>query len=284
MNLTFQQGTKLIVVDGADKYVYLVGDATASQTYIETSRSVKTLHNPIVVDDTFSTEKSNVSFSFSIHLGDSEVDAGILKWFGMLEVSNKFMLSTETALGQMPKSVDIYIDAGTTIYKISSCVGQNLSFSLARNTLLSLNITGIGVDLLEDTPPVGGVWHLQDSSKFYNAPVVVNNLPNLVAVTCELTRDIKWIKGQTTHNIGNIYLSNTPILDTMALAGSITVNKTGGSRTYTPDTSINIKYGTSFEINLDSCNLTERWDLGNIHKLIMDYKLLPKAANSYITF
>lgn len=282
MSLTFRQGTKVILDTGTNRYVIPVSAATASQTYVESNKKVKTLHSPNLFTHTFATEKSSVALSFSMYVGSE--DMGILEWFGFALSNGRYINTGIMNLGDTPKQFDIYIDAGYTVYKVKACVGQNISLLLDRKNLLTMSITGVGEDIEATSLPSGGIWKTQDTSSFYNAPLTVSGYPDIVAVTCEITRNISWVRNKSTHDIGSIYKVNTPIIQDMSISGSITKNKTNNNLGYLPNESILISYGSTFKINMDACNTTDRWDMSEIHKVITDYKVLPTAVDTYITF
>ncbi len=283
MAITFQQGTKLIIDDGTDRYLIAVSSATASQSFTESSRAVKTIHNPVVVEDTFTTAKGSANLSFSCYIGDGEAEDSILELFGFVWSAGKYVLSTNN---NTVNTADIYIDAGNTVYKLDTCVGENISFKLSRKELLSIDVSAKAVELIAGVPlPTNGVLHQQNLASLYNNTINIPGFSDVVTVTCELTRDIRWLSQKSIHDIGSIYLPRNPVLGTLSMSGSITRNKKDNNNSYSNSgVPITIEYGDTFKINLDQCNTTDRWDLGEVHKNVTDYKLMPTASNTYITF
>lgn len=276
--LTFQQGTKLIIDNGVDRYELLIGSGTASQTFLETVQNVKTLHAPNLFERSFSTEKGAVNLSFMCQLS---TDSVLLEWFGFDASGSNHIIDP---LYNTLRGYDVYIQALGTIYRLSDCVGQNISFSLGRTGLLQADITGVAsnIDIVGSIPATGGLIPQTD---FYNGSIVIPGFSNLVSVTCEVTRNIKWAGTKSIFDIGNIYTQKNAVLDSMAISGSITQNKVDDTDTNNPeDFQVLIQYGDSFEIKLASCNSTSRWDMAAIHKRVTDYKLQPTAGNSYIKF
>jgi hypothetical protein len=276
--LTFQQGTKLIIDNGIDRYELLIGSGTASQTFLETTQKIKTLHAPNLIERSFSNEKGAVNLSFMCQLS---TDSVLMEWFGFDASGSNHQIDP---LYNTLRGYDVYIQAPGTIYRLSGCIGQNISFSLSRTGILQANITGLAasIDMVGSVPTTGS---LVPQTDFYNAAIVIPGFENLVSVTCEITRNITWAGKKSIFDIGSIYTPKNAVLDSMAISGSITQNKIDDTDTdNAEDFPVQIQYGSSFEINLASCNSTSRWDMGAIHKRVTDYKLQPTAGNSYIKF
>ena len=276
--LTFQQGTKLIIDNGTDRYEILISSGSASQTFLENSQSVKTIHNPNVIDRTFSTEKGAVNVNFTCQLSSDSV---LLEWFGF-EVSNgKHIINPNyNAL----KGYNVYLQANGTTYRVLDCIGQNISFSLSRGGVLQASVSAVAsnLDIVSSIPSTGT---LITQGTFYNGAISIPGFPNLVSVTCEVTKEISWAGGKSIFDIGSIYTQKNAVFKSMAISGSVTQNKVDNVNTTTEeDVPVLIKYGSTFEINLASCSSTSRWDMGAIHKRVTDYKLQPTAVNSYIKF
>jgi len=269
--LTFQQGTKIVIDDGSDKYELLIGSGTATQTFVEAIQNVKTIHNPYLVERAFSTEKSVVNLSFDCHIAKDDI---ILSWFGINGIIDFLNTSIEF--------YDVYIVAAGTTYKLANCIGQNISFKISRKDVLTASITAVAPDIV--IVPNDTIVAIPQQP-FYNSTVIIDNFPRLESVSCEVTRSITWAGKKSLFDIGSIYTAKNAILESMAISGSITQNKVDDSDTSTSEfTPVRITYGDSFEINLAACNTTSRWDMASIHKKITEYKVQPYAVNSFIKF
>jgi hypothetical protein len=282
MALTLHRGSTIYLVNDANvAYRFQVSDVTASQTLQESKQVRKTIHEPNQVARTFVDERTPASLQFTINVDSSGTcEKVLLDWFGMPDVGGKASLN---ALATEAKKLEVYLDSGNTVYKLDNCVAENLEMSFERSSVLTWSVSAVASNLTADaTLPSFSQVIAQDSSKFFNAPVVVDGISNLVGVTFQVTRSIEWLKNKSIHDIGTIYKVSTPILNSIALSGKITTNKTDNSTNYTPDTSVVIRYGNSFIVNLDSCNTTDRWSMEEIHKLIKDYKYL--SGQAYIQF
>jgi hypothetical protein len=276
--LTFQQGTKLIIDNGTNRHELLISAGTATQTFLESIQKVKTIHSPNTIERSFSNEKSAVNLSFTCNLAS---DAVLLEWFGFALSGNKHIINpfNNNAIGY-----DVYIQASGTVYKLASCIGQNISFAMSRKEILQASFTGIASDitLVSSIPSTGS---LVSQSQFYNGAIVVPGFAGLNSVTCEITREVSWAGKKSLFDIGNIYTPKNAVLSSMSISGSITQYKVGDTNTTNLENfPVSIQYGNSFEIKLDSCNSTSRWNMESIHQRVTDYKLQPTAGNSYIKF
>lgn len=283
MSFAFQQGTKLTMVYEDNRYQFLVSSVSASQTFVESSQNVKTLHNPNLVTRSFITEESTSSLDFELYLGSGTVEEAIVSWFGFHKLGQNNVVDLENI---NLKKCDMYVEApGQDPYVLYNCVGINISFSLSRKELLSIKVNATAPKL-EQAPyvPTVGTLFVQNSTEFYNAPITIGGFTNVSSVSCELTRDVQWIKQKTVHDIGSIYNVENAYLKSLALSGTITTFKTDTTKEQVPSTDITINYGDSFAIYMPSCVTTDRWDLGTVHTKATDYKLLPNAVGTYIKF
>jgi hypothetical protein len=276
-NLTFEKGTTLLLDDGTRVFEYLVSKATASQTFTEGSRKVKTIHNPLILDDTYVTEKGRATLTFSVYLESSECSRFILEWFGFPYIDGKNILNLNRDL----KTITGYIKSNGSTYKLSNCVAQTMSFIISPREVLRADITAT-CSLLEDSASSPAATSAQNYNNFYNSFIDIPSYPRVVSTTLEIVRDIDWLQQKSLHHLGSIYVSDTPIVSRLAIGGTIVVPKTDNAQVLNNDTPLLIKYGSILTVNLDHCNLTSRWEMGNYHTTNIDYKLLPISTASYI--
>jgi len=289
MGIAFKQGSALYISDGANKYKFLVGEATASQTFLDDRQEVKTLHDRSLVERSFSTEKSPASLNFSIHLAAGLPERELASWFDMPFISGtRHNIITSISLDAAPSQRDVFIETGSTVYRLKDAVAENLSFTIGSKDLLSANITATAPDLEDISSNLTEFNSLstvsQTSSGFRSDSVIIPGYSNIVGVTAELTRGISWLSQKSVFSIGSMYTVSTPMIDTLAVSGSITQIKLNNNKNYNPEALIDIQYGPSFNLRLDKCSVTERWDLGTYHRVIADYTILPSAINSFLTF
>lgn len=282
--LTFRQGTKIAILDGVNRYNFLAGSVVATQTFVEVSQPIKTIHNPNLVDNTYVNELGAANISFTCYVGEGSLESILLKWFGLIQNGEYYNIVPTNTL--VDTTFDLYIDSGNTIYKMAKVVGRGMSISISRKEVLMLTIDAMAsnIEIVSSIPTVPGSTFSQVSSDFQHGPVSLVGFPRVSEVSLEISRDISYIGAKTIFDIGSIYTQKTPILSSLSISGSITQYKTEDTREYSPSTSINITCGITTEILLTSCNTTDRWDMSTIHKKVTDYKLLPNSVASYIKF
>lgn len=279
MAFTFQQGTTVVITNGTTSRELLVGSISASQTYLEESRSVKTIHVPNNVQDTFTLSKSPVTFDMECHL--TRTDSMLLEWFGFAKTGGKYLI---LPAGTVLPVLDVYIKANGTIYKISSSYATSLSIRMDKTAPLSVAVSASGSNMVEVSSIPATTHSIQTRTEFIHGSISIDGLAHVGGVTCEITKDITWTNTKTIHTIlSGIYLSDKATCQDLAVGGSITNYKRDSSLGQTLGSSIVIRYEDLFELSFDKCKTLDRWDLsGSVHKKITDYKLLPSSGNAYI--
>jgi hypothetical protein len=293
MSITFKIGTTLYLTNDTHKYKFLVGDVTASQTFVESRQPIQTLHSRNLIERTFTTEKSSVSLNFSIFLGRGSPEKELAEWFGMpYDTGTKHDILPVIPLSAIPNMADVYLVSGSSTYRISKAVAENLSLTIAHNSILAASITATGADLEDITNDSGSMTTFngltevsQTASGFRVHDVIVPTFSNILGVTLELTRNISWMSQKSTEDIGSIYKVSKPTIGEMSISGSLTQIKLDNNNTnYSSDVPISIQYGPDFVISLSNCSTTERFDLGDYHRVVTDFVLLPNAVTSYLQF
>lgn len=279
MGFTFQYGTTLVLTNGITSRELLVSSITASQTYLEESRSVKTIHTPNNIQDTFTLSKSPASVEFECHLTDS--DDMLLEWFGFTKSSGVFTIPFNAAIPVL----DIFIKANGTIYKISSAYATTLSVRMDKTSALSVAVSATGTNLVEvpglSTPSLT----VQNRNDFIHGSITIDGYSSVGGVTCEITKDIAWINDKTIHSIlSGIHLNSKAVCQDLAVGGSITNYKRDSSLGQSLNTSVVITYAGLFKLSFDKCKTLDRWDMGDVHRKVTDYKLLPNSVNAFLQF
>jgi hypothetical protein len=278
MALTFAKGTTVILFNGTASRELLVESITASQTFLEDSRSVKTLHVPNNVQDTFTNQKSAVSVEFSCLL--TPTDSMLFEWFGFSRSGNRYNISpTNTNL----PTLTLFIKSPGTTYKVSTVYATTLGFKLDPNNVLGVTVSATGSDLVTDIAPTPTTR--QTRSDFLHGSLNLIGHSRLAGITCEVSKEISWVEDKTIHSIlAGIHKSTKAICTGLAIGGSITNYK----RDNTLGTSsgvVDLRYAGKFSIYLGACKFLDRWDLASdVHKKITDYKLLHTSTTNYVEF
>lgn len=278
MALTFSKGSTVILHNGTTSRKLLVESITASQTFLEDSRGVKTIQVPNNVQDTSSNSKSTVSLELSCHLTTS--DGMLLEWFGFVKSGNKFLIQPA---GTLVPVYTVYIVSGATVYQITNAYATTLSFKLDKERPLSISISATGNNLTQimSAPTPNST---QVSTDFIYGSLDVVGYSNVAGATCEISKTISWLNDKTIHAImAGFYYSNKAVCDELAIGGSLTFYKRDSTLSYAKEATVEIRYSDIFRLSFDKCKLLDRWDLGSdVHKKITDYKLQPTSGDAHI--
>lgn len=285
MSLTFQSGTTVILSDGVTSRELLVSSCSVSQTYLEESRSVKTLHSLNNVSDTFSNSKSEVSVEFSTYL--TKFDSLLLTWFGSSKSADRYNLQH---IGSAPNYLDIYIRANGSVYKVTKCVAASFVFSFdGRSGPLGIAVTAKGSDLsaLASLPAL--TITKQSYSDFITGGLTFSGLNTYIAgLTLEMNKSVSWVSDKTVHSVfsGGFYVPTNATLSEITIGGTLTRYKTNNTLpAYSTNFTVSLNYGGKFLINLSPCKMLSRWDTSDVvHKVMQDFKLLPNISTAYLEF
>lgn len=278
MALTFTQGSTVILHNGTTSRKLLVESITASQTFLEDSRGVKTIQVPNNVQDTSSNSKSTVSLELSCHLTTS--DSMLLEWFGFVRSGDRYLIQPA---GTLVPVYTVYIVSGTTVYQVTNAYATTLSFKMDKERPLSVSISATGNNLTQiASAPIPASTQINTEFMYGNLDVV--GYSNIAGATCEISKTIAWINDKTIHAImSGFYYSNKAVCDELAIGGSLTFYKRDDSLAYAKEAPVDIRYNDKFRLSFDRCKLLDRWDLGgDVHKKITDYKLQATSGDAHI--
>ncbi len=285
MALTFQAGTTVLLYNGTTGRELLVSSCTASQTYLEETRSVKTLHSPNNIPDTFSNSKSSVSVEMETYLTIN--DSMLLEWFGLAKSGNRY---TFNHLGNTPNTLTLFIKANGTTYSVSNCSLTNMVFKLdgrAGPLSVAVSCTGSDLTIVSSLPAMTSTK--QSRSDFITgALTALGSGTNISGVTLEIGKNVNWIQDKSLQKIysGQFYTPGAMYVDEANIGGTITKHKTNDTLpSYSTTTTVAITYGGRFTIYLAPCKILSRWDITEaVHKYMIDFKLLPNVSSAYVEF
>lgn len=273
----------MVLTNGTTSRRLLVDSASISQTFLEESKSVSTIHNDNVIAHTFTNSKSNPSVEFSVYLTNKE-DL-LFNWFGFPKVADKFFITPSKIL---PSNFDIYLLSSGSQYKVTGVHAMSISFNMGKDgpIKLTVNATGIDMEEIPSIPSFNGLT-TQSSADFRFQSLELVGSSYLGGFTLEITKDVAWRADKSLHSVlsGNIHTNTRAICNDLAISGSITNYKRDVGFSHTTSQNIQILYGDFMEVFLSPCRVFERLDLNSeVHRKISDYKLLPTTNNSYIKF
>lgn len=280
---TFQKGSVLFLTDGVSVgRTFLITAMSISQTFLEESKSVNTIHQRNIVLDTFTNSKSPVSVEFGCHLTRS--DGLLFEWLGFIPDGNgKYTVATNPSLNKL----DMYLITTTDKYKVSNAHLTTMSLQLSKSAPLTVELSAQGstFEQVTDIPVIAGS-SIQNSLEFAYGYLELVDSPTFGGITVEITRGVSWLSDRTVHDAlsPNYHVPTRAVVDDLSISGTIVYYKTDDSLDEAYDVPIDITYADDIQIYLDSCRYFERWETGEVYKKNRDFKLLPSSVNAYIQF
>lgn len=295
----FKRGTTFYLVYGGLKYTLDVfPDVTFSQTFSEESVTKRTLH---ALNDVFDgasiTRATPANFSLTVPLLDEE-DFQIV-----------FDLLIDYT-GNTIKSFDLYADSNHGIYKLDTCVFETGAFTIEKNEVLALALTGTAKQLTRvgthGVYTIPGSQQTRAAKRTYIIPhrlkvtVGGSTLDYVRGVTLELQNKIVWTQNDTLQaslsvtNASNTIYPSAFTLEGRILSGSISQNVTDDAYTsvqsWSTGSALTIQVGDRYpytiDVNIPSAVYTNRAELGDLLTQTYDFRMLtnPTALSSVITY
>lgn len=280
----FKQEAKVYVVSGGNQYRIDVSDISFSQTFSETSYSVKTLHEQSNVFEGSVINKANVAnFDFRVPVL-TEADYTIL----------------ETLLIGAT-SFDLFVKTEADTFKLETAVITNGSFVIERSRPLSLDISGDAAKLTRGATLTGTAQSRSSTSNYIipslDITIGSTSLSNVVTVGMELQNEIKWTPYTTVNsalsatNASNSMYPSAFTVDKKILSGSIsqylTDGNTGNVQDWDTDASITVKAGNGesgdsfrgFSFGPATCSFTNRINTGNLFRQSYDWRMTQNPSD-----
>jgi hypothetical protein len=270
MNYSFKQECKVYLVKGSTRTkIEVYPDLSFSQTFDEKPRSVKTLHaQNAVFEDATITKANSANFNFTVLLVKGTDFDIIGDW-----------LTTYTELDESLLTYDIYVDTGVDIFKIRKCLAERGTFQIARDQLVTVNISGSGAQLTRfgaSGTAMPGSLAARDANiepiipHFNSVELNSVSLSNISSVTIELSNEVQWLEHDNLHS--SLYVTGAAdtsypaafVVSKKVLSGTIMQYLNPGSDPswWSTNATISIKIGQSgayfLEVNMPKAVITKR--------------------------
>ena len=294
----FKKESRLYVVYGTSKYLLAIyPDLSFSQTFDETSVPVKTLHSQYdMFENAVITKANPANFSFTIPVllqRDSNIVLDLLLDYDLT--------SSEATL----KTADLYVESNSEIYKLEKAVFESGTFQIARDAILTLNVSGTARKLSKYTGTIPGTLVARTASPTFTrisrfeASVGGVVQKAVTSVSLEVKNDVQWVDFSTLQNSLDISDASRTMYAEAFVVGSRTVN--GMIQTYVTDenntkaqgwargVSLSIRAGElstayTLEVDIPSVVYTNRIEMQDLIIQSYDFKMLtnPTALNTII--
>ncbi len=200
----FKKKVKFYVVSDGLKYQLEINpDLSFSQTFTEESRRVKTLHAPKDMFDRASISIANpANFNFTMPLYTTTETKPIFQL--LLDYDST---TSETTM----KTVDIYVDTGVEIFKLTKAVFERGTFNISNTQIVSVSISGTASQLsLYGTSgtAIPGSAQISTISKPFPSyleqrklQIIVNGVEqqHINGVSIEIANEVNWLPNNTLH-------------------------------------------------------------------------------------
>ena len=290
----FLKESKVHLVYGGSRYLLkTTPDVSFSQTFAEDAYEVKTLHDQTKMFQGTSITKANpASFSFSVYL-TTEKDETIVK---------ALLTDYDATEGQTRvNSFDLYIVTGESTFKLNECVITNGDFNLAKNSPLTLNVSGQAQKLER----VGNASYSLPGSlvsasstrtptlSLIDVEVGGSDVSNIISATLSVQNEIEWTPYETLQSSLSVTSASNAMypsgftLGRRVVSGNIvqyvTSNNSNTVQTFNTDTTVRVKTvvnGSTFlDANLANCMFTKRTNPSDVFTQSFDYRLVGNPAN-----
>jgi len=296
MSYSFLKESKLYLVYGGNKYrIYTTSSITFSQTFAEDSYPVKTLHDQSKMFEGSTITKANpANFSFEVPL-TAEKDESIV-----------ITLLSDLTDAQL-KSFDIYVQTGSSTFKIENAVITKADFAFATRDQFLVAISGQGTKLTRagnESYTIPGSLQSESSTRTPQTiyPVVTIDsldMSSILSANVSISTEISWTKYDNLHdslsvtNSSNAMFPSTYTIGKRIASGAITQYQNDNNITQFDDfnTSSNltlkaVETGKAssdsgfFQLQLNPVSYTARVNVADVYTQSYDFTSTDNTAIS----
>ena len=253
MSYSFLRESKLYIVHGGTKYrIYTTSAIAINQTFAEDSYSVKTLHDQSKMFEGTSITKANpASFSFNVPLTLEKDESIVVTLATELDTSSDSGITT-----QQLKSFDIYIQTGSSTYKLAGAVITSATFDFVPENQFQIRVEGQGKQLTRAGDESFSIPGSAQSESATRTPLIVyphltlNSLNMSSILSCNITfqNNIEWTPYETLHESLDVTGPSDAMFPTAYTLGNRIAS--GEIRQYQTDNNV-----TQFDDFMTSTNL-----------------------------
>jgi hypothetical protein len=295
MSHSFLRESKLYIVYGGNKYrIYTSTAISFSQTFAEDSYPVKTLHDQSKMFESSTITKANPSdFSFEVPLTLEKDESLVID------------LVSDLVDSEQLKSFDMYVQTGSSTFKLESAVITSANFNLDPKSQFTVQLEGQGVKLSrvgDESYSIPGSAQSESSTR---TPLLVYpvisvdslSMSSIISATIQIQNDIEWTPFETLQqslsvtSSSNAMFPSTYTMGNRILSGAIRQYQTDNNVTQFDDFSTNsnitlkaVEVGKAssdsgfFSININPAMYTARMEPSDIYTQSYDYRSLDNTA------
>jgi hypothetical protein len=298
MSHSFLKESKLYIVYGGNKYrIYTNAALSFSQTFAEDSYPVKTLHDQSKMFQGSTITKANpAEFSFEVPLTE-EKDESIV-----MDLITDLVATSESNIeAQQLKSFDMYVQTGSSTFKIENCVITTGNFSFNPRAQFKVVIQGQGTKLTragDESYSIPGSTQSESSTRtpLLTYPIVTVdslNMNSIIGVNLQIQNDVEWLAFETLQdslsvtNSSNAMFPSAYMISSRVVSGAIQQYQTDNNITQFDDFSTNSNLSITakkssntdfWKINLNPVMYTARVETSEIYTQSYDFRSLDNTA------
>ena len=254
MSYSFLRESKLYIEYGGSKYrIYTTTAISFSQTFAEDSYPVKTLHDQSKMFEGSTITKANpAQFSFTVPL-TIEKDESIV----MDLITDLVSTSDSDIETQQLKSFTMYIQTGSSTFKVENCVITSANFAFNPRQQFTVAVDGQGTKLSRVGDESYNLGTIQSESStrtpLLTYPVVTVDsldMSSIIGVTLQIQNDINWTPFETLQesldvtNSSNAMFPSAYTVENRIVSGAIRQYQTDNNITQFDD------FGTSSSLSI----------------------------------
>ena len=296
MSYSFLKESKLYLVYGGNKYrIYTNSAITFNQTFAEDSYPVKTLHDQSKMFEGSTITKANpANFSFEVPL-TTEKDESIV-----------ITLLSDLTDAQL-KSFDIYVQTGSSTFKIENAVITNADFAFGTRDQFLVAVSGQGTKLTRagnESYTIPGTAQSESATRTPLAiyPVVTLDslsMGSIVSANVSISTEISWTKYDNLHDSlsvtssSNAMFPSTYTIDKRIASGAIMQYQTDNNITQFDDFNTSsdltlkaVETGKAssdsgfFQLQLNPISYTARMNVADVYTQSYDFTSTDNTAIS----
>tara|TARA_B100001750_G_C15479992_1_gene584827 strand:- start:756 stop:1676 length:921 start_codon:yes stop_codon:yes gene_type:complete len=305
MSYSFLRESKLYIEYSGAKYrIYTTSAISFNQTFAEDSYSVKTLHDQSKMFEGSIINKANpASFSFEVPL-TIEKDESI-----MLDLALDLVATAESDIeDQQLKSFDIYVQTGSSTFKLEGAVITSASMDFVPQNPITLRVEGEGKKLTRAGDESFNLGTIQSESST-RTPLLVYptisvdslNMNNILSANILIQNSIEWTPYETltaslaVTNSSNAMFPNKYTLGNRIVSGEIRQYQTDNNVTQFDDfstsanlaiTAKNVSGDANFlEVTINPAAYTARMQPAEVYTQSYDFHSIENTAlNTQIAY
>ncbi len=296
MSYSFLKESKLYLVYGGNKYrIYTNSAITFNQTFAEDSYPVKTLHDQSKMFEGSTITKANpANFSFEVPL-TTEKDESIV-----------ITLLSDLTDAQL-KSFDIYVQTGSSTFKIENAVITNADFAFGTRDQFLVAVSGQGTKLTRagnESYTIPGTAQSESATRTPLAiyPVITLDslsMGSIVSANVSISTEISWTKYDNLHDSlsvtssSNAMFPSTYTIDKRIASGAIMQYQTDNNITQFDDFNTSsdltlkaVETGKAssdsgfFQLQLNPISYTARMNVADVYTQSYDFTSTDNTAIS----